>query len=133
MLQPGIVGVAHWWAAKLPADIFTQLLAVPVADVERRVGKDEIGFEVRVTIVQKGVTQLEAGFDATDGKVHLCQPQGGGVRFLPKNGKVANGTPVFVHKAFGLHKHTSTAAAAVINASTEGLTRSAKLNEMYTG
>ena len=53
VLKEGKVGVAGWWRAVLPARVAAQLFATSVTDIERRVGDDEIGFQVFVRIVQE--------------------------------------------------------------------------------
>ena len=42
VLQPGIVGITHGRNAVFPAAVIAQVLAAPIADVEGRIGKDEI-------------------------------------------------------------------------------------------
>ena len=67
-----------------------QALAAPVADVERRVGEDEVGLEVGVPVVVEGVAVGDLAVDAADGEVHLGQPPGGVVRLLAVDGDVAD-------------------------------------------
>jgi len=50
MLDPGEVGVTDRGHAILPAFVLTQALPAPVRDVKGWVGKDEVGFEIRVTV-----------------------------------------------------------------------------------
>ena len=53
-------------------DVLAEAVAAPVRDIERRVGEDEVGLEVRVTIVVKGVAVGDVvGVDTADRQVHL--------------------------------------------------------------
>lgn len=79
VLDPGIVRVAGRWDAVLPAGIVLEPLAAPVLHVERRVGKDEVGFQVWVQVAVEAVRILgaEVALDPPDGKVHVRQfPRG---------------------------------------------------------
>ena len=82
VLHPGEVGVAGGRHAVLPALVLAQTLAAPIAHVERRIGEDEVGLQVRVAVVVEGVAVRDLPLDAADGEVHLRQPPGGVVRFL---------------------------------------------------
>ena len=115
VLQPGIVGVAGRRHAVFPADIIAQMLAAPVADIERRIGKDEVGLQVFMLIGKKGIAQLNAGINAANSQVHLGQTQGGGVGFLAIDGQVFDIALMLFNKALALDEHTARAAAAVIN------------------
>ena len=46
VLDPGEVGVAHRRRAVPPSGVFAEPVAAPVADVERRVGQDEVGLQI---------------------------------------------------------------------------------------
>ena len=54
VLQPGEVGIARRRCAVLPTVIAAQQRAAPITDVEWRVGDDEVGFQVFVSVVEKG-------------------------------------------------------------------------------
>jgi hypothetical protein len=54
VLHPRKVGVTDGRFAELPAFVVAQALAAPIGDVERRVGEDEVGFEIGMTVVVKG-------------------------------------------------------------------------------
>ena len=56
----------------------------PLLHVERWVGHDVIGAQVRVLIVEQGVggASSEVEVDTADGHVHRGQPPGGGVALL---------------------------------------------------
>ncbi len=56
----------------------------PVADVERRVGQDEVGPQVGVLVPGEGVGGFSAQVevDAANGQVHGRQAPSGGVGFL---------------------------------------------------
>src|SRR5690606_20690806 len=90
VLHPGEVGVALGWGAVLPAHVIGQGLTPPVLHVERRVGHDKVGAQVRVLVVEEGVGVLlaEVEVDAADGHVHGRQLPGGGVGFLAVYGDV---------------------------------------------
>lgn len=116
MLQPGEIGVARRRRAVLPACVAAQLLAAPVADVERRIGDDEIGFEVLVRVVQERAFVVPfdlRAVDAADGEVHFRQPPGGLVAFLSVNGNVADAALMFFDEFFRLHEHAAGAAARI--------------------
>ena len=65
------------------AQVVSQPVAAPVRDIERRIGEDEVGLQVRVTVVVEGVAVLYLSFDAAYGEVHLGEPPSGVVRLLP--------------------------------------------------
>ena len=77
VLHPGEVGVALGRYAVLPALVVEEPLAAPVGDVERRIGKDEVGFEVGMAVVEKTVVLGNLAVDAANRKVHLRQPPRG--------------------------------------------------------
>ena len=91
VLHPGEVGVARRRHAVLPALVVAQALAAPVADVEGRIGEDEVGLEVGVAVVVEGVAVGDLAVDAADGEVHLGQPPGGVVRLLAVDADVGLG------------------------------------------
>ena len=93
MREPGVVGVAGGWNAKLPARVFVQAVAAPVAHVERRIGQDVVGLEVFVQVAMEAVGGFEAeiAFDAANGEVHSRQPPRRGIAFLPEDADVAFG------------------------------------------
>ena len=53
MLHPGKVGVAGRRNAVFPSAVACQLFAAPVAVVKRRVGEDEVRFQVGMGVVQE--------------------------------------------------------------------------------
>jgi hypothetical protein len=122
VLQPGVVGVALGRVAVNPAGVALQAAVPPVADVERRVGEDEVGPQVRVLVAGEGVGGLfaQVEVDAADGEVHRRQPPGGGVGFLPVDGHVAQLAPVGLDEFFGLHEHAAGAAAGVVHLAVVG-------------
>ncbi len=86
MLQPGEVGIARRRCAVLPTVIAAQQRAAPITDVEWRVGDDEVGFQVFVSVVEKGAFVVLfhlRRINAAYGEVHLGQPPGGLVTLLP--------------------------------------------------
>ncbi len=90
VLHPGEVRVAGGRRAVLPALVVLQQLAAPVAVVERRVGEDEVGLEVRVQVVVEGVAVRDLRVDAADREVHLGEPPGRVVRLLAVDRDVAD-------------------------------------------
>ena len=76
VLHPGEVGVALGRRAVLPALVLGEPLAAPVGDVERRIGEDEVGPEIRVAIIVEAVAVGDLSFDPADGEVHLGEPPG---------------------------------------------------------
>ena len=53
VLHPPEVRVAGRRDPVLPADVVTELRLTPVTHVERRIGQDEIGLEVRVEVAME--------------------------------------------------------------------------------
>ena len=123
VLNPGVVGVADGRGAEAPADVLLQQPAGPVRDVERRIGEDVVGLQVRVQVAQEGVRGLgaEVGLDAADGEVHVRQAPGGGVGLLAEDGDVGRLPAVGLHEALGLDEHAGGAAAGVVDAALVGL------------
>ena len=116
MLNPSEVGIACRRHSILPACIAAQLVAAPVAVVERRICHHEVGLHIAVRIVEErtfGVPLHLRGIYSTDGKVHLAQSPGGLVAFLPVNRNVLYPSLMLLHKLFALHKHTARTAAWV--------------------
>ena len=122
VLDPGVVGVADRRRAVAPAHVVGQQLARPVRDVERRIGEDVVGLEVRVQVAQEAVGGLraEVGLDAADGEVHVRQPPGGGVGLLAEDRDVGGLPAVGLDEAFRLHEHARRAAAGVVDAALVG-------------
>ena len=76
VLDPGEVGIARGRHSITPALVLAQTPAAPVADVEGRIGEDEVGLEVGEAVIVEGVAVLNLALDAADGEVHLRQPPG---------------------------------------------------------
>lgn len=57
-LNPGVVGVDRGRRAVAPAHVTLQQLGRPVRDVERWIGEDVVGLEVRVQVAQERVDRL---------------------------------------------------------------------------
>ena len=51
VLHPRKVGVASWWQTILPAHIFLKRTLSPVAEIERRIGKNVICLQRRVLVI----------------------------------------------------------------------------------
>ena len=117
VLQPGVVGVAGGRGAVHPARVAFQAAVPPVADVERRVGQDEVSAQVGVLVLDEGVGRFAAQVevDAANGQVHRGQAPGGGVGFLAVDGHVAQLAAVRFDEFFRLHKHAAGAAARVVH------------------
>ena len=116
MLNPGEIGIACRRNTILPTGVAAQLVAAPVAVVERRIGHYKIGFHIAVRIVQKralGVPFHLRCVDAAYGKVHLAQSPGGLVALLSINRYVLNPPLMLLHKLLALYKHSARAAARV--------------------
>ncbi len=116
MLHPGVIGVAGGRHAELPAGVFAQTVAAPVAHVEGRIGQDVIGLEVFVQVALEAVGGFEAeiAFDAADGEVHSRQPPRRGIAFLSEDADVAFGLAavsvsvrVGFHEFNRLHEHAA--------------------------
>ena len=77
--------------------------------VERRIGEDEVGLEVRVQVVVEGVgvARSEVGLDAADGEVHLRQAPGGGVGLLAVDADVADPPAVGLDEPLALDEHAA--------------------------
>src|SRR6266849_6409544 len=87
VLDPGEVGVPDRRCSIPPADVVAQQTALPVTDVERRIGEDEISAQIRVKVAPKRIRVFAAQvrFDAADGEVHLTQLPRGRIRLLPED------------------------------------------------
>src|SRR5690349_1441202 len=118
VLDPGEIGVAGGRNAEFPARVFFEAFAAPIAVVERRIGEDEIGFEVLVGVVVKGTFAVpgDIGLDAADGEVHFAEAPGGLVGFLAVDAEVGAAAAVGFDEFFGLDEHAAGAAARVIDA-----------------
>ncbi|MNV32697.1 hypothetical protein D3C71_1240410 [compost metagenome] len=90
MLQPGEVGISLGRYAIGPARIFSEFVAAPVGDVERRVGKHVVGPQGLVLVVGKGVAVggTQVAVQTVDGEVHQCQAAGCRHKLLAVNGQV---------------------------------------------
>ena len=122
VLDPGVVGVADRRDAVLPALVFAQAVAAPVADVEGRIGEDVVGPEIGVQVAVEGVGvfRAEIGFDAANGEVHLGEPPGGGVALLTEDGDVVSLAAVGFDELLRLDEHAARAAAGVVDAALVG-------------
>mmetsp|Transcript_23660 Transcript_23660/g.42107 ORF Transcript_23660/g.42107 Transcript_23660/m.42107 type:complete len:367 (+) Transcript_23660:113-1213(+) len=123
VLNPREVGVTLGRCSVLPTQILSQTVPAPIRYVERRVGKDVIGLEVRVAVFVKAARAVpcDVCVDAVHGKVHLGQAPCGVVDLLPVDGQVQRVAAVFFDELFRLNEHTSRPTAWVINAALVGL------------
>ena len=117
VLHPRKVGVASWWQTILPAHIFLKRTLPPVAEVERRIGKNVICLQRRVLViiecVGKDIAQVR--IQATDGKVHVRHLPRIRVCLLTVDTNLAQVSLVALYKLGALYKHTAASAARVIN------------------
>ena len=117
MLHPRKVGIASWWQTILPAHIFLKRTLSPVAEIERRIGKNVICLQRRVLViiecVGKDIAQVR--IQATDGKVHVRHLPRIRVCLLTIDTNLAQVSLVALYKLGALHKHTTASAARVIN------------------
>src|SRR6266568_5929141 len=102
MLNPGKVGVACRRYAIFPANVVAQAVATPIAVIERRIGEDEVGFEVFVQVILEGVCVVgtQVSFDASNSQIHLSQAPRRRVCLLSKNGEVAEADSVYLDELF---------------------------------
>ena len=91
MLHPSEVGVALGRCPVLPALVFLQPLAAPIGDIERRIGEDEVGLQVRMAVVVKAVAVGNLALNAPDRQVHLGQPPRSVIGLLTIDGDVRDG------------------------------------------
>src|SRR6266702_1164446 len=130
VLYPGKVGIADRGTAIFPANVLFKTFTAPVAHIERRVCEYEVGFQIFVQIIVKGVgvVRPKIGFNSSDGEVHLGQLPFGVIGFLAINRDVSNAAPVLPNEFFALHEHSGGATTGVIHAA---LVRLDHLNEQF--
>ena len=89
----------------------------PVADIERRVGQDEIRAQIGELVAPEGVIRLTAQVevDAADCQVHRRQAPGGRVGFLAEDRHVADLAAMGLNELLALHEHAARAAAGVVD------------------
>ncbi len=116
VLDPSEVGVALGRDTILPADVV--VLAEPVGIVEGRIGEDVVGSKIWMKVAAKsiGVLRAEIRFDATQSEVHDRQPARGRVALLAIDADVAELATVGLDEFFRLNKHSTRAAAWIIDA-----------------
>ncbi len=123
VLEPGVVGIAGRWHVERPARVLPQPVAAPVGDIEGRVGKNEVGPEVRQFVLVECalVVPADIGIDAAHREVHPGEPPGGVVALQPVDGNVADVPAMFLDEFLGLHEHAAGAAARIVHPSLVGL------------
>ena len=123
VLKPCKVCVACRRHTILPANIIFELLCAPVRQVERGIRHDIVCPHGRVLVVKECIRRILAkvGFNATDGKVHLCQLPCGRVGILTINRDIVDISAMVLYKFCRLNKHTAAAAARVIHSSLKRL------------
>ena len=85
VLNPSEVGIACGRHPILPAGIAAELVATPIAVVERRIGHHKISLHITMRIVEErslGVPLHLRGIDATDSQIHLGQDRRRIIRIL---------------------------------------------------
>ena len=82
VLHPREVGVPRRRHAILPALVFPKTFATPVGDIEGWISKNEISFQVRVTVVAEGIAVLDLPLNTPDCKIHLSETPGRVIGFL---------------------------------------------------
>lgn len=143
VLEPGEVGIAHGGHAVLPAGVLAELVAAPVAVVERGIGEDVVRADVLVGVVEEGAFAVPFDLRAVDGaydKVHADQPPGGLVALLPEDGQVADAALMLAHEFLALHEHAAAArswlaprrCASFVNDDHTGQCRTGRLTEGFT-
>ena len=123
VLEPREVGVAGGRRTVLPAHIVQQLLLPPAGEVEGRISHNIVGLELGVAVVEKGVSVEfpQVRLDSPDGQIHLGHLPGGRVGVLTKDGNLIDVAAVVFHKLCRLHKHSTAAAAGIIDPPIERL------------
>ena len=117
--NPSIVGIrGRRHVITIPTRIVRQLIVrSPVFLVERRISHNEIGFQIFVTVIGKGVGGIiaQVGCDTTNSKVHLGQFKSGLGIFLSIHRHLATIAMMTLHKLHRLHKHTARTATRVVD------------------
>ena len=123
--DPGVVGIAcRRNIVPRPSRIIGKFIArTPCLQVERRIGHDKVGLQVRMLILEKAIGRhlTQIGGDAANGQVHLGQLVRGGGQLLPVDGDVLAVALVAVDKLQRLHEHTARSTAGVIDLALERL------------
>ncbi len=117
MRHPRKVRVAGGRRAKAPSLILPQRLAVPIGNVEWRVGEDEIKAFIREGVAGQRALLIPAQItkDTANGKVHASKAEGCVVALLPVDSDVINTALMGGNEFLGLHKEPTGAAAGVID------------------
>ena len=123
VLHPSEVGVSCRRNAILPAFVVLQFVSSPIAEVERWIRHDEVGFQQRVLVIEEGIggSRSKVGFQPTDGGVHVSHLPRSGVGFLSVDADFAQFLLVVLHELRTLHEHSTRTAAGVVNTSAVGL------------
>ena len=123
VLKPCKVRVACRRHTILPAYIIFELLCAPIRQVKRGIRHNIVCPHGRMLIIEECVCCILAkvGFNATNGKVHLCQFPCGRVGILSINRDIVDISTMVLYKFCRLNKHTTTAAARVIHSSLKWL------------
>ena len=122
MLHPSKVGIAGRWHTKLPSHIISQLVGAPIAEVERGISHNIVGFQCGMLIIEEGIGiwLAQVGFHSTNSYIHVRHLPRAAIGFLTINADVAKFHLVVLNKLGALHKHTTTSTAGIINAPLEG-------------
>ena len=122
VLHPGEVRVPLGRDAVAPALVLDQPLAAPVRDVERGIGEDEVGLQVRMAVVVEAVSVGDLSADPANGQVHPGEPPRRVVRLLAVDrdiaapvATVAVAAGVGANELDRLHEHARGAAARIVD------------------
>ena len=111
MQYPGVVGVTHGrHLVTGPARVVGQFVsAPPLIQVKGRVGHNEIGLEIRMLILEKGIGGhlAQIGGDTANGQIHLGQLVGSAGLLLPVDRDVFGVAVMALNKLYRLNEHTA--------------------------
>ena len=123
--DPAVVRVARGrHGVAFPARVIQEFVfGAPGFLVERRIGHDEVGFQILVLVVREGVGGFFAQVpgDAADGEVHLRQFVRSAGVFLTVHGDFALVAVMRFDKLHALHEHAARTAAGVVDFAAVGL------------
>ena len=119
MQDPAVVGVARRRDfVTAPARVVGQFVrASPRFEVERRIGHDVIGFEIRVLILEEGIGGdfAQVAGDAANGQIHFGQLISRAGLLLPIDRDVFLVTAVAGDELHRLDKHAAAATTRIVD------------------
>lgn len=116
MLHPGKVGVSRRRCSVLPAPVFSQQVAAPVAVIKWRIRDHKVRLQILVGIVQERSLRVPANIraiNAPNRQVYPAQLVGGLVALLPINGNVIQPPLMIFDELLALNEHSSRTTARV--------------------